>query len=138
MDSFELNKIIGAILGTLLFVMGVGFVAEAIYSPIQDRGPGLSLPEPDLVASAEEAEPEAPAVPAGRATRVAAVTASDAAAAAARRRNPVVRRRDGDMEHLWLGDGSAAGDGAVTDDTIATATVPVNNCIQSRLHTFWR
>jgi cytochrome c len=33
MDSFELNKIIGAILGTLLFVMGVGFLAEAIYHP---------------------------------------------------------------------------------------------------------
>ena len=33
MDSFELNKILGAILGTLLFVMGVGFLAESIYHP---------------------------------------------------------------------------------------------------------
>ncbi|MHB1102373.1 MAG: c-type cytochrome [Devosia sp.] len=63
MDSFELNKIIGAILGTLLFVMGVGFVAEAIYSPIEDRGPGYSLPEPEGEGGAEPAEPEAPAVP---------------------------------------------------------------------------
>ena len=47
MDSFELNKIIGAILGTLLFVMGVGFVAEAIYHPIEGRGPGYDLPEPE-------------------------------------------------------------------------------------------
>ena len=47
MDSFELNKIIGAVLGTLLFVMGVGFLAEAIYSPIEDRGPGFTLPEPE-------------------------------------------------------------------------------------------
>jgi cytochrome c len=45
MDSFELNKIIGAILGTLLFVMGAGFLAEAIYAPIEDRGPGYALPE---------------------------------------------------------------------------------------------
>ena len=43
MDSFELNKIIGAILGTLLFVMGVGFLAEAVYEP-RETGPGLSLP----------------------------------------------------------------------------------------------
>jgi cytochrome c len=44
MDSFELNKIIGAILGTLLFVMGSGFLAEAIYSPIEGRGDGYELP----------------------------------------------------------------------------------------------
>lgn len=47
MDSFELNKIIGAILGTLLFVMGIGFVAEAAYAPIEDNGPGYALPEPE-------------------------------------------------------------------------------------------
>jgi cytochrome c len=43
MDSFELNKILGAILGTLLFVMGLGFLAEAIYHPIEGRGPGFAL-----------------------------------------------------------------------------------------------
>jgi len=43
MDSFELNKILGAILGTLLFVMGLGFLAEAIYHPIEGRGPGYAL-----------------------------------------------------------------------------------------------
>lgn len=58
MDSFELNKIIGAILGTLLFVMGVGFIAEAIYAP-RETGPGLSLPVPE--GSAGEAVAEAPA-----------------------------------------------------------------------------
>lgn len=62
MDSFELNKIIGAVLGTLLFVMGVGFLAEAIYHPIQNNGPGLSLPEPAVAdghggAPVEEAGP---------------------------------------------------------------------------------
>ncbi|GLQ53250.1 c-type cytochrome [Devosia nitrariae] len=53
MDSFELNKIIGAVLGTLLFVMGVGFLAEAIYHPIEDRGPGYNLPEPEGTETAE-------------------------------------------------------------------------------------
>lgn len=61
MDSFELNKIIGAVLGTLLFVMGVGFLAEAIYSPIEGRGPGYALPEPE-VASATPVE-AAPTIP---------------------------------------------------------------------------
>ena len=46
MDSFELNKIIGAILGTLLFVMGVGFLAESIYHPTAN-GPGYALPSPE-------------------------------------------------------------------------------------------
>ncbi len=46
MDSFELNKIIGAILGTLLFVMGVGFIAESVYHPTA-TGPGYALPEPE-------------------------------------------------------------------------------------------
>lgn len=59
MDSFQLNKIIGAILGTLLFVMGIGFLAEAIYHPIEDRGPGYALPEPEV---AEAGGTEAPVV----------------------------------------------------------------------------
>src|SRR5690606_38436657 len=63
MDSFELNKIIGAVLGTLLFVMGVGFLAEATYHPIENRGPGYALPEPE-VAEAGPVE-EVPAVPLG-------------------------------------------------------------------------
>jgi cytochrome c len=46
MDSFELNKIMGAVLGTLLFVMGVGFLTEAIYHP-SATGPGYALPEPE-------------------------------------------------------------------------------------------
>lgn len=63
MDSFELNKIMGAVLGTLLFVMGTGFIAEAIYHPIQNNGPGYALPEPEAVeggAAPAEAEPEVP------------------------------------------------------------------------------
>ncbi|KKB08189.1 c-type cytochrome [Devosia chinhatensis] len=63
MDSFELNKILGAVLGTLMFVMGVGFLAEAIYHPIEGRGPGYDLPEPEVVASGPVEE--VPAVPLG-------------------------------------------------------------------------
>ncbi len=63
MDSFELNKIMGAVLGTLLFVMGIGFLAEAIYHPIEGRGPGYALPEPEVVAAGPVEE--VPAVPLG-------------------------------------------------------------------------
>ncbi|MDB5473754.1 MAG: cytochrome c family protein [Devosia sp.] len=64
MDSFELNKIMGAVLGTLLFVMGAGFVAEAIYHPIENRGPGYALPEPEVSEGGAVAE-AAPEVPLG-------------------------------------------------------------------------
>lgn len=63
MDSFELNKIIGAILGTLLFVMGVGFLAEAIYEPAHGNGPGYALPEP----AADEGTGDTNAAPAAAA-----------------------------------------------------------------------
>ncbi len=61
MDSFELNKIIGAILGTLLFVMGIGFLAEGIYAPITGSGAGYDLPKPAATASTTAAA--APEVP---------------------------------------------------------------------------
>jgi len=79
MDSFELNKIIGALLGTLLFVMGVGFLAEAIYHPIEDRGAGYALPEPEGTETAEG--PAAPAIE-PIAVRLAAASAERGATAA--------------------------------------------------------
>ena len=79
MDSFELNKIMGAVLGTLLFVMGAGFVAEAIYHPIQGQGPGYALPEPE-VAEGGEAVEAAPEVPLG--VLLASASAERGAAAA--------------------------------------------------------
>jgi cytochrome c len=65
MNSFELNKIMGAVLGTLLFVMGAGFVADAIYHPIEGRGPGYALPEPEATELTAEAGPAEAAVPLG-------------------------------------------------------------------------
>jgi cytochrome c len=46
MDSFELNKIAGAVLGTLLFAMGLGVVSEIIYSSPKPAVPGYDLPAP--------------------------------------------------------------------------------------------
>lgn len=61
MNSFELNKIFGAILGTLVFVMGVGFIADEIYAPIEGRGADYALPEP--AAEGEAGGEDTPGVP---------------------------------------------------------------------------
>ena len=46
MDSFEFNKIAGALLGTLLFAMGLGILAEAVFhTPRPVPGPPPALTE---------------------------------------------------------------------------------------------
>ena len=44
MDSFELNQIAGAVLGSLLFVMGVSVVSDALFSAPHGEKPGYPLP----------------------------------------------------------------------------------------------
>src|SRR5579875_3588407 len=51
MDSFTFNKIAGAVLGTCLFGMGLGLVAQAIYAPEIPKKPGYALPPPKEEAS---------------------------------------------------------------------------------------
>jgi cytochrome c len=55
MDSFEFNKIAGAVLGTALGVMALSIVAEAIFSTGEPKKPGF------VVAVAEKPAGEAPA-----------------------------------------------------------------------------
>lgn len=62
MNSFEFNKILGAVLGTVILIMGVGFIADALYAPIEGEGPGYTLPEADD-GSAAVAVVEVAAVP---------------------------------------------------------------------------
>lgn len=45
MNSFEVNKIAGAVLGAMLFAAGSGFVAELIYHPKPAGKAGYDLPE---------------------------------------------------------------------------------------------
>ena len=61
MDSFEFNKIAGALLGTLLFVMALSVVSGGLFTPAKPAIPGYDLPS----AAAEggkgpAAEPEQP------------------------------------------------------------------------------
>ena len=44
MDSFEVNKIAGGVLGTLLATMGLGLAAEWFYEPSTPTKPGYDLP----------------------------------------------------------------------------------------------
>lgn len=62
MNSFEVNKIAGAVLGALLFAAGSGFVAELIYHPKPAGKAGYDLPEaaaeaPAAAASDAKVEP---------------------------------------------------------------------------------
>lgn len=58
MDSFELNKIFGAILATCLFVLVVHFTANAIFAPEMPAKPGFAIAVKEEGAPAKVAAPE--------------------------------------------------------------------------------
>src|SRR5712691_604487 len=62
MDSFELNKILGAILGTCLGVLTINIAAGAIFAPVKPAKPGYDIvvPEAKPGGEAKPAEPEVP------------------------------------------------------------------------------
>jgi cytochrome c len=58
MDSFELNKILGAILGTCLVVLATSFTAGAIFSPVMPEKPGYEIAvKEEAPAGGKEAAP---------------------------------------------------------------------------------
>jgi cytochrome c len=61
-DSFELNKIAGAVLGTLLLTFGLSELASVIYTPHRPEKPAFSV-----AVAAEPAAPAAGAAAAGAA-----------------------------------------------------------------------
>ncbi len=56
MDSFEFNKVAGAILGTLVFTMGLGFASTALFKPERPAKPGYVINVPETKAAGEVAE----------------------------------------------------------------------------------
>jgi cytochrome c len=62
MDSFELNKIMGAILGTLLFVLSLSIVTGGIFASHPPAKPGYEIAAKDDKAGAPQAaaEPQIP------------------------------------------------------------------------------
>lgn len=61
MDSFELNKIMGAVFGTCLVVLSLNIAASALFSPEMPAKPGYEIAVPEA-ATAAPAAPE-PSVP---------------------------------------------------------------------------
>ena len=60
MDSFELNKILGAILGTCLVLLVTSFTAGAIFSPHKPAKPGFEIAVKEEPAGGEKAAAAAP------------------------------------------------------------------------------
>ncbi|MGH6771334.1 MAG: c-type cytochrome [Xanthobacteraceae bacterium] len=63
MDSFELNKIMGAILGTCLGVLSLNIAANAIFTPEKPAKPGYEIVVPEKAAPGQKKAPAKPEVP---------------------------------------------------------------------------
>ncbi len=50
MDSFELNKVLGAVLGTCLFLLAVHIASGAIFTPQTPAKPGYEIAVPETPA----------------------------------------------------------------------------------------
>jgi cytochrome c len=80
MDSFELNKIMGAILGTCLVLLATSFAAGAIFSPVIPAKPGMEIAvKEEAPAGGKEAAP-APSEPIEKLLQTASVEKGAAAA----------------------------------------------------------
>jgi cytochrome c len=80
MDSFELNKIMGAVLGTCLVLLATSFAAGAIFSPVKPEKPGMELAvKEEAPAGGKEAAP-APSEPIEKLLQTASVERGAAAA----------------------------------------------------------
>jgi cytochrome c len=62
MDSFELNKLLGAVLGTCLFLLAVNIAAGALFAPVKPAKPGynIAVPEQKPAGESKPQEQEAP------------------------------------------------------------------------------
>ena len=56
MDSFEVNKILGAILGTCLGVLSINIAAGAIFAPAKPAKPGYEIAVPEQTPASKPAE----------------------------------------------------------------------------------
>ena len=63
MDSFEFNKIAGAILGTLMLTMALGLFSGFVFAPHMAAKPGYDLPAAAATEAAPAAADAAPAQP---------------------------------------------------------------------------
>ena len=83
MNSFELNKVVGAVLGTCLVLLLSNIAANAIFSPAKNEKRGYEIAvkeDTPAAAGATEATPAAPAEPIEKLLQTASVDKGTAAA----------------------------------------------------------
>jgi cytochrome c len=79
MDSFELNKILGAILGTCLVLLVTSFTASALFAPVMPQKPGFEIAVKEVATGGKEAAPP-PSEPIEKLLQTASVEKGEAAA----------------------------------------------------------
>ena len=79
MDSFELNKILGALLGTCLLVLVTSFAAQAVFTPKPLEKPGFEIAVKEE-SKGSAAAPAAPSEPIEKLLQTASVEKGAAAA----------------------------------------------------------
>jgi cytochrome c len=80
MDSFELNKIIGAILGTCILLLVTSFAAGAIFSPVMPAKPGFEIAVKEEAHEGGAKEAAAPSEPIEKLLQTSSVEKGAAAA----------------------------------------------------------
>src|SRR5476649_1023804 len=80
MDSFELNKILGAILGTCLVLLVTSFTAGAIFSPVMPEKPGYEIAVKEAPEGGAKEAAAAPSEPIEKLLQTASVEKGSAAA----------------------------------------------------------
>jgi cytochrome c len=80
MDSFELNKILGAILGTCLVLLVTSFTASAIFAPNKPQKPGFEIAAKEEAAGGEKAAAAPAPEPIEKLLQTASVQKGEAAA----------------------------------------------------------
>jgi len=80
MDSFELNKIMGAVLATCLVLLVTSFVASAHFAPVMPEKPGYEIAVKETATDSKEAAAAAPSEPIEKLLQTASVEKGAAAA----------------------------------------------------------
>ncbi|HEV3498696.1 MAG TPA: cytochrome c family protein [Bradyrhizobium sp.] len=80
MDSFELNKILGAILGTCLVLLVTSFTAGALFAPVMPEKPGFEIAVKEEAPSGGKEAAPAPSEPIEKLLQTASVEKGTAAA----------------------------------------------------------
>jgi cytochrome c len=80
MDSFELNKILGAILGTCLVLLVTSFTADALFSPRLPEKPGFEIAVKEAPEAGGKEAAAAPSEPIEKLLQAASVEKGSAAA----------------------------------------------------------